>query len=109
MTVRLDVDSQAAAWFSRWRSGEMSESERAELRRWLAASEQHRLAYNGMEALWLRIEAARAAPRVLQWRERARRHIPFFFRLPVLARGARLQLAQKKFQSMLRDLVARRS
>jgi len=73
MPGQPDVDTQAASWFSRWRSGKMRPDEHAALKQWLAASPHHRTAYSYLELLWTRLEATRAVPRVLRWREQARR------------------------------------
>jgi ferric-dicitrate binding protein FerR (iron transport regulator) len=72
----LEIDLQAAAWFSRWRSGAMSEMESSALQSWLAQNERHRAAYEWLESLWMQMEQARALPRILKLREQAAGSVP---------------------------------
>jgi ferric-dicitrate binding protein FerR (iron transport regulator) len=95
MPLESDIDGVAARWFSRWRSGKMHRGEQAALNEWLAASRRHRAAYESLELLWLRLEVTRAAPRVLQWRERACRKVSVFHKLRPL-RGLLAWHSRKK-------------
>jgi ferric-dicitrate binding protein FerR (iron transport regulator) len=51
----------------------MRRDEQVAFTQWLAASRLHCTAYKNIELLWVRLEVARAVPRVLRWREEARR------------------------------------
>lgn len=77
-----EIDTQAAAWFARTRSGEMTAGEIAAHQRWLARSVHHRTAFARMAACWDRMEAARAHPRVLAMRESARKRLSWSSRRP---------------------------
>lgn len=48
----ISIDEQAANWFSRHSSGQLSAAEHAELERWLAADRAHARAFADMELIW---------------------------------------------------------
>lgn len=48
----ISIDEQAATWFSRHSSGQLSAEQRIELDRWLAADRAHARAFADMELIW---------------------------------------------------------
>jgi len=69
MNASEDIDTLAAGWFARQRSGQMTPAERCELELWLARAAAHREALAVAQAAWQRLEAIRSDPRILAMRE----------------------------------------
>ena len=67
------VESLAAGWFARQRSGLMTPQEDAELEAWLAADPAHQGAYDAVARAWSGVAFARSAPEILAIRAEARR------------------------------------
>jgi transmembrane sensor len=67
--------NQAATWFARQRAGRWSDEDGLEFARWLKADPMHTAAWTEYERLWGRLEAVRDNPRILAFRENARRNI----------------------------------
>lgn len=65
------IETAAAAWFARVRSGAMSSAEAIELERWLATA-AHEAAYGEVESMWHAVAALHDDPKLLQLREDAR-------------------------------------
>jgi len=59
----------ATAWFSRQRSGQMTEADRLALRQWLDEAPEHWDAYRAVRAAWSDLAAMRAHPGVMTMRE----------------------------------------
>jgi transmembrane sensor len=58
------VRHEAAAWFARLRADDVSEREREQFQRWLADDDDHRLAYERLEALWSGLGAHAGRPEI---------------------------------------------
>lgn len=67
------VESEAAGWFARERSGLMSGAESAALAAWLTADEAHQAAYDAVARSWAAVAITRSAPEILALRAEARR------------------------------------
>ena len=65
----LNPRSVATAWFSRQRSGEMTEPDQAALREWLEEDPANLEAYRAVRGAWLDLNAVRAHPQVMTMRE----------------------------------------
>ena len=83
------VRAQAAAWLARLRSDERAPQDEAGFRAWLAESETHRQAFDGINTVW---EAAGALPR-----EPRRKRVAASNRRAVLASGLALIAAGTGF------------
>src|SRR5262249_33100719 len=68
-----NVESIAARWFARRRSGEMSAEESTALEAWLEADAAHKLAFDVVARSWARAGVMRTAPEILTLRARHRR------------------------------------
>lgn len=64
------IDEEAAAWFARRRSGQMTAADVAELELWLARDTEHRHAFDLAERMWSEVEGIRSDPRIIAIRER---------------------------------------
>lgn len=64
------IDEEAAAWFARRRSGQMTAADIAELELWLARDAEHRQAFDMAERMWSEVEGIRSDPRIIAIRER---------------------------------------
>lgn len=64
-----DVDSLAADWFSRARSGLISDVDEAALETWLGRDPANQSAYDAVERTWNALELVRLHPRVLAMRD----------------------------------------
>lgn len=69
------IDIEAAEWFARQRSGEMTGAEAAAFERWLACDDAHRQAFELAEQMWVEVEAVRSEPRMIALRERGERRL----------------------------------
>lgn len=58
------VRHEAAAWFARLRADDVSEREREQFQRWLAADGRHRAAYERLEGLWSNLGAHAGRPEI---------------------------------------------
>lgn len=58
------VRHEAAAWFARLRADDVSERERVQFQHWLAASNDHREAYERLEVLWSRLGTHAGTPEI---------------------------------------------
>jgi len=47
-----NVEEQAARWLARWESGEMSETDQADLESWISASPAHQEMFEDMQRTW---------------------------------------------------------
>ncbi len=72
-----DVDGLAANWFSRMRSGTLTESDEAALEAWLDHDPANRSAYDAVERTWTALELVRMHPRVLAMRDALPEQRPF--------------------------------
>ena len=66
------IDTLAASWFSRVRSGALSTADEAALESWLDRDPAHQAAYDAVERTWNALELVRLHPRVLTMRD----HLP---------------------------------
>jgi len=90
-----DIETAAAAWFSRTRSGALSEIDEISLEEWLEQDPAHRSAYDSVELTWNALELVRMHPRVLAMRDAlpvlpTRRPFPMRWRVPPRAVAASL-------------------
>lgn len=69
------IDIEAAEWFARRRSGEMTGAEAAEFELWLGRDEAHRRAFELAEGMWEGLEAVRSDPRMIALRERGEQRL----------------------------------
>lgn len=90
-----DIETAAAAWFSRTRSGALSEIDEIALEDWLEQDPAHRSAYDSVELAWNALELVRMHPRVLAMRDALPARRPFRLRdhLPPRARAVAASLA----------------
>jgi transmembrane sensor len=68
-----DTEDQAAVWFARWRSGQMTEAEFEVIEAWFNSEPGNRQAFDDIAAMWEDIEPVRRDPAVMALREKARR------------------------------------
>ena len=61
----------AVVWFSRWRSGQMTEAQIEAMETWLRSAPENPQALEDVAAVWDEVEAARRDPAVMAMRERA--------------------------------------
>lgn len=87
-----DIETAAATWFSRARSGALSEIDEIALEDWLEQDPAHRSAYDSVELAWNALELVRMHPRVMAMRDAlpARRPFQLRWRLPPRAVAASL-------------------
>jgi len=71
------TDMIAADWFSRVRSGAMSDIEESALETWLDRDPSHQSAYDAVERTWNALELVRLHPRVLAMRDSLPARRPF--------------------------------
>jgi len=63
--------AEAARWFARRRSGDLSPAEARELEAWLAADSAHREAFHDLQVAWRDVETMRDDPRIMAMRAEA--------------------------------------
>lgn len=68
-----DAEHQAAVWFARWRSGQMTEADLEAIEAWFNSEPGNRQAFDDIAVIWEDIEPARRDPAVMALREKARR------------------------------------
>jgi transmembrane sensor len=68
-----DAENQAAAWFARWRSGQMIEADFEAIEAWFNSEPGNRQAFDDIAAIWEDIEPVRRDPAVMALREKAKR------------------------------------
>lgn len=68
-----DAEHQAAVWFARWRSGQMTEAEFEAIEAWFNSEPGNRQAFDDIAAIWEDIEPVRRDPAVMALREKAKR------------------------------------
>ncbi|MBC2665504.1 FecR domain-containing protein [Novosphingobium flavum] len=67
-----DPAEDAARWFARDRSGDMSEAQQQAFEQWLDADPAHRSAYEQCCATWEALDSVRTNPAILRMREQVR-------------------------------------
>lgn len=67
------VESLAAGWFARERSGLMTPEEAGDLAAWQAAAPEHQDAYEAVARSWAAVAITRSAPEIMALRAEARR------------------------------------
>jgi transmembrane sensor len=72
-TEKAEQPLDAAGWFARVRAGPLSPADAAAFERWRTENPSHEAAYAKVSAIWSALEATRAAPEMLELRERAQR------------------------------------
>jgi transmembrane sensor len=79
MTVRFELpeddgrQARAAAWFARWRSGQMTPAELDDVEAWLRRESANREAFEDIASIWEGVESTRRDPSIMALREKARR------------------------------------
>jgi len=65
--------AQAATWFARWRSGQMTPAELDDVEAWLRRESANREAFEDIASIWEGVESARRDPSIMALREKAKR------------------------------------
>jgi transmembrane sensor len=91
------MERQAAIWFARRRSGELTTEESWGLEAWLDTDPAHRDAFEAVERTWARIELSRDAPEIVAMRALARSRLAGARRQRTLGRLAAWGVSTSSF------------
>jgi transmembrane sensor len=73
VTAPVCTEDQAAEWFARSRSGQMTGQERATFESWLRADPEHGRAYARCQSVWSGLQIIQDEPQILAVRDRVRK------------------------------------